>query len=102
MGDGRSKGKSRGKSRGSRSAKGSYKGNTSKTGLSGLEKPKSDTSSETLESAQVYHSDNSHTDNSRCDDGWSHDELNDDWSSVGWHDNSASSLSLESFLITVQ
>ena len=57
MGDGRSKGKSRG----SRSAKGSYKGNTSKTGLSGLEKPKSETSSETQESAQVCHSDNSHS-----------------------------------------
>ena len=74
-----SKGESKGKSKGS---KGSYKGKTSKTGLSGLENPKSETSSETQESAQTYHTDNSHTDNSWRDDGWSYDEWND-WSSVG-------------------
>ena len=73
-------------------------------GLSGLEGPKSETSSETWQSAQTYPTVNSSTDNSWCDDGWSYDEWNDDWSSVGWHegwnqtyDNSASSLSLGSF-----
>ena len=75
-----------------------------KIGLSGLENPKSETSSETQESVQTSHTDISHTDNSWFDDGWSYGELNDDWSSVGWHecweqtfDNSACSLSLESF-----
>ena len=79
-----------------------YKGKTSKTGLSGPETPKSETSSEAHESAQTYHTDNSYTDKFCCDDGWSYDEWNDDWSSVGWqegwdptYDNSASSLSLE-------
>ena len=55
-------------------------------------------------SAHMYPTDNSYTDNSGCDDGWSHDEWNDDWSSVGWHDgwdqtcdDSTSSLSLGSF-----
>ena len=66
-----------------------------------LEKPKSETSSETLESAQTYHTDNSNMDSSWFDDGWSCDEWNDDWSSLGWHesckqtyDNSANSISL--------
>ena len=43
------------------------------------------------------------TDKSWFHDGWSHDEWNDDWSSVGWHegweqtyDTSASSFSLGS------
>ena len=45
--------------------------------------PKSDISSETQESAETYPTDNSHTDTSRCDDGWSYDEWNDDWNSVG-------------------
>ena len=45
-----------------------------KKDLSGLEHPKSETSSETLESAQTYRTDTSHRDNSWCDDGWSHDE----------------------------
>ena len=69
-----------------------------------LKKPKSETSSETQECAQTYHTDNSYTDNSSSDDDWSYDEGNDDWSSVRWHnvweqicDNSASSLSLRSF-----
>ena len=99
-----SNGEPKGKSKGSNGAKGSYKGNTSKSGLSGLEHPKSETSSETLEPAQTYPTDTSHGDNSWCDDGWSHDEWNDDWSSVGWHegweqthDNSACSFSLGCF-----
>ena len=50
-------------------AKGSCKDKTSKTGLSGLEYSKSQTSSETQESTQTYHSDNSYTDNSWFDDG---------------------------------
>ena len=68
-----------------------------------LENPKSETSSETQESAQTYPTDNSYTDNSWCDDGWSYDEWNGEWSSVGWHegrdqtcDNSAISFSLGS------
>ena len=59
------------KSKGSKGARGSYYGITSKTGLSSLETPKSETSSETQESAQTNHTDISHTDNSLCDDGWS-------------------------------
>ena len=39
--------------KGAKGAKGSYKGKTSKSGLSVPEKPKSQTSSETLESAQT-------------------------------------------------
>ena len=58
-------------------------------------------SSDTQESAQTYHTDNSYTDNSWFYDGWSYGEWNGDW--VGWdegweqtHDNSASPLSLGS------
>ena len=40
----------------------------------------------TQESAQTYPTDNSYTDNSCCDDGWSYNEWNDDWSSVGGHE----------------
>ena len=47
---------------------------------------KSDTSSETQESAQTNDSDFSYTDDSWFDDGWSCDEWNDDWSSGGWHE----------------
>ena len=46
-------------SKGSKSADGSCKGKTSKTGLSGLENPNSETCSDTQESAQTYHSDSS-------------------------------------------
>ena len=60
--------------KGNPNARGSNKGKPSKTGLSGLEYPKSETSSETQESAQMYHTDNSHTDNSWCEDVWSYDE----------------------------
>ena len=59
------------KSKGCKGARGSYKRNTSKTGLSSFETPKSETSSETQESAQTNHTDISHTDNSWRDDGWS-------------------------------
>ena len=69
-----------------------------KAGLSGLENPTSETSSETQESAQTYPTDTSYTDNSCV---MSYDEWNDDWSSIGWHegweqtyDTSASSFSL--------
>ena len=88
------------KSKGSKSTKGSYKGRTSKTGLSGLEYPKSETSSETQESAQTFHTDIFNTDDSWFDDDWSCDEWNDYWSSVNWHegwDASGSTLSLGSF-----
>ena len=64
----------------------------------------SETSSETLESAQTCPTDTSWNDGWNCDDWndcWSIDEWNDDWSSVGWHegweqtyDTSASSFSL--------
>ena len=54
--NGNSKGKSKGANQGSR---GSHKGKTSKTGLSFLENSKSETSSETQESAQTCPSDNS-------------------------------------------
>ena len=78
---------------------------TSKTGLSGLENSKLETSSETQESAQTCPTDNSWIHDGRSleewNDGWSLDEWNDDWSSVGWHegweqtyDTSASSFSL--------
>ena len=71
---------------------------TSNTGLSGLEKFEINQrqARKTQESAQTCH-----TDNSWIHDGWSFDEWNDDWSSVGWHegweqtyDTSASSFSL--------
>ena len=66
------KGKSEGKSKGTKGAiqgaKGSHKGKTSNTGLSGLENSKSETSSETQESAQTCT-----TDNSWFHDGWRHD-----------------------------
>ena len=85
--------------------KGSHKGKTSKTGLSGLENSKSETSPETQESAKTCPTDNSWFHDGWCldawNDGWSYDEWNDDWSLVGWHegweqtcDTSASSLSL--------
>ena len=93
-----SKGKSKGISTGTKGAKG--KGKTSKTGLSGLDNSKTETSSETQESAQTYPTDNSYTDTSWYGDDWSA-EWKDDSSSVGWHegwdqtyDNSASSFSL--------
>ena len=44
--------------------------------------PKSETRSETRESAQTCHTDNSYTDNSYFYDGWSYDEWNEDWSFV--------------------
>ena len=60
-----------------------------------LKNSKSETSSETQETAQTYPTDNSCMDNSKCDH---------DWSSIGWHegweqtyDTTASSFSLESF-----
>ena len=65
---------------------------------------KSETSSDTQESAQTCPTDTSWNDGWNGDewnDGWSCDEWNDDWSSVGWHegceqtnDTSASSFSL--------
>ena len=84
-----------------------HKGKTSRTGLSGLENPKSEASSETQESGHVCTTDNSwfHVgwSHDEWNDGWSYDEWNDDWSSVGWHegceqtyDTSASSFSLGS------
>ena len=100
-----SKGKFKGKSKGTKGANG--KGETSKTGLSGLDNSETETSSETQESAQTYPTDNSYTDwygddwSSEWNDDWSFDEWNDDWSSVGWHegweqtyDTSACSFSL--------
>ena len=91
-------GKSKGKSKSFKSSKGSYQGDSSKTGLSGLENPKSrDKSRNTGICASVSN------DNSWFDDGWSFDEWNDDWSSVGWlegleetYDNPARSLCLGS------
>ena len=77
----KSKGKSKGTKGAIQGAKGSHKGKTSKIGLSGLEHWKSETSSETQESAQPCT-----TDNSWFHDGWSYDEWNDDWSLVGWHE----------------
>ena len=99
------KGKSKGTKGAIRGAKGSHKGKTSKTGLSNLENLKSETSSETQESAQTYPTDNSWIHDGwslgEWNGGWSCDEWNDDWSSVGRHDgweqtydNSASSFSL--------
>ena len=80
---------------GTKDAKGSHKGKTSKTGLSGLENSKSETNSETQESAKTCLPDTS------WNDGWSFDEWSGDWSSVGWHEGweqtyhtSASSFSL--------
>ena len=46
-----------------------------------LKNSKSETSSDTQESAQTCT-----TDNSWFHDGWSPDGWNDDWSSVGWHE----------------
>ena len=95
------KGKPKGKPKGTKGAKGSHKCKTSKTGLSGLENSKSETSLETHESAQ-------NTDNSWFHERRSPDELNDGWSSVGWHevceqtyDTSASSFSLGGFDLSV-
>ena len=106
---GKTKGKSKGTKSANQGAKGSHKGKTSKTGLSGLEHSKSETSSETQESAQTCTSDPSSNDSwngGEWNDGWSFDEWNDDWSSVGWHegweqiyDNSASSFSLEVWML---
>ena len=82
-----------------------YKIKTSKSGLSGLENSKSETSSETHQSAQTCPTDKSWTHDGwspdERNDCWCFDEWNDDWRSVGWHegweqtyDNSASSFSL--------
>ena len=85
--EGDSKGKSKGANQ---DAKGSHKGETSKTGLSGLENSKSETSSETQESAQTCPTDNSWIHDAwspdEWNDGWSYDQWNDDWSSVGLHE----------------
>ena len=100
-----------GKSKRSKGANGSCKGRTSKTGISGLENLKSETSLETQDSAKKGHvcaTDTSWIHDERSheewNDGWSLDERNDDWSSVGWHedceqtyDTSVSSFSLQSF-----
>ena len=64
---------SKGKSNGTKGAKGSHKGKTSKTGLSGLENSKSETSSETQKYAQTC----------PTDDSWIHDGWNLDESIVG-------------------
>ena len=72
--NGKFKGNSKGKSKGTKSTKGSHCGKTSKTGLSGLEKAKSETSSETQESARTCPTDTS------WNDGWNGDEWNDGWS----------------------
>ena len=103
-------GKSKGQSKGSTGAKGSCKGKTSKTGISGLENVKSETSSETQGSAHMGHVCATDTwihgewGPDEWNDGWSLDEWNDEWSSVGWHedceqtcDASVSSFSIESF-----
>ena len=76
-----SKGNFKGKSKGTKGANG--KGETSKTGLSGLDNSKTETSSEIQESAQTYPTDISYTD--WYGDDWS-SEWKDDWSSVGWHE----------------
>ena len=89
--------KFKGQSKGTKGAQGSCKGKT-KTGLSGLENLKSETSSKTQEPEQLRHV-------CTIDTSWIHDgspdEWNDGWSSVGWHegwkqtyDTSASSFSL--------
>ena len=83
-------------------AKVSYKGRCSKTGVSGFAILKSETSQETQELAQTYHTDTSCADNSWLDDVWIHDGWNDDWSLVheGWVEpyvSSAGSFSLGSF-----
>ena len=102
-------GKPNGKSTRSKSATCSYKGKSSKTVLSGLENRKSETRSETQESAQTYHTDNSYTDNSWFFDGWSFVAWNDDLRSVDgvkvWdqtYDYSASSFSLGHFSIELR
>ena len=100
-----SKGKSKGTKGAIQGAEGSHKGKTSKTGLSGLENSKSETSSETQESAQTCPTDNLWIHDAwspdEWNDGWSFDKWNDDWIFVGWHegwgrtfDNSGSSFSL--------
>ena len=70
----------KGKSKGTKGSEGSHKGKTSKNGLSGLENSKSETSSETQESAQTCPSD------TPWNGGWSFDEWNDGCNSVGWHE----------------
>ena len=104
-------GKPKGQFKGFKGATGSSKGKTSKTGISGRENVKSETSSETQESAQmgnVCASDMSWIHDEWSPDAWndgrSLDEWNNDWSSVGWHedceqtcDTPVSSFSLESF-----
>ena len=92
--EGKGDGKSKGKSQGSKSEV------CARVEL----RPKSGRGSETQESGQTWHTDNAYTNNSWFDGGWSCDEWNDDWCSVGWHegwkqtnDNVASSVSLVSF-----
>ena len=77
-GKGKSKentGKSKGQSKGSKGAKGSCKGETSKTGISGFENLKSETSSETQNPAQLGRA--CTTDTSWIHREWSPDEWND-------------------------
>ena len=81
---------SKGKSKGTKGAKGAHKGKTSKTGLSGFENSKSETKSETQESAQTCPTDNSWIHDGwsldEGNDGWSFDEWNGDWTYVGWYE----------------
>ena len=86
----KSKGKSKGIKGTIQGANCSHKGKTSKTGLSSLQNSKSETSSETQESAQTCPTDNSLIHDGwspyEWNDGWCFDERHDDWSSVGWHE----------------
>ena len=75
-------------------SKGSGNGKTSKTGISGLENLKSETSSKTQESVQMGQVCTTETswihDEWSLDewnDGWRLDKWNDDWSGVGWHED---------------
>ena len=81
--------KSKGTCQRTKSAEGSCKGGTSKTGISGLDNLKSETCSETQESAQMGHVCTTGTSwiHDEWNDGLSLDEWNDDLSSVGRHED---------------
>ena len=80
-----SKGKLKGTSQGSKGPTVRTRAKSRKLVYRVRKTPKSETSSETQESAQTQPSDNSYTDNSWCDDGWSYDEWNDNWSTKVGH-----------------
>ena len=82
----KSKGTSKGTNSSNQGAKGVHRGETLKAGLSGLGGLKSDASFRNLHRRVPLTLPGTMVGTMTRNDGWSFDEWNDDWSSVGWHE----------------